>query len=78
MQTLLNIVGETNVYIAGRGGAGARVHLGAVRRVAEWTTQMLKVFGLGEGSAAKNSIGWGEASADGADSADVSAVVYRI
>lgn len=75
LQILLDLVSTTNTYLArGRGN----VNVSVVVAVAEWVTRMLRMFGLGEGSATNSRgervIGWGVAAAPGQQegAADVS------
>ena len=46
------------------------MNIGVVRHVSGWITQMLRMFGLGEG--APREIGWGVLQEEGEESADVS------
>ncbi|KAA1471808.1 hypothetical protein DENSPDRAFT_837899 [Dentipellis sp. KUC8613] len=60
LNVLRELVSRTNVYINSRGKA---LNVGVVERVARWTGDMLRIFGLGEGERAE--IGWGQDHADG-------------
>ncbi|BGP41854.1 cysteinyl-tRNA synthetase [Rhodotorula kratochvilovae] len=67
LQTLLDLVSQTNIYLA-RGRAQTNIR--AVLAVSEWVTRMLRMFGLGEGSpvegaAGERVVGWGAAAAPG-------------
>lgn len=67
LQTLAELVSHSNVYLQGR---PRLANIEPIRNVAEWLTRMLRMFGLGEGSAASQDglIGWGETSASGGQS----------
>ncbi|WRT66959.1 cysteine-tRNA ligase [Kwoniella shivajii] len=64
IQVLLDLIAKTNIYFSAR---ARDANLGVVTNVAEWITRMLRMFGLGEGAPAKNSIGWGLAVQGGDD-----------
>lgn len=57
LEILTKLVSKTNVYINTQ---GRNLNHGVVERVARWTGKMLRMFGLGEGSAQDPEIGWGE------------------
>ncbi|GAA6016231.1 hypothetical protein JCM11491_003776 [Sporobolomyces phaffii] len=72
IQLLLDLVSASNVYLS-RGRQN--VNVGALSAVSEWVTRMLRMFGLGEGSATDSKgerlVGWGVASSAGeGDSTD--------
>ncbi|WVF72463.1 cysteine-tRNA ligase [Kwoniella sp. CBS 6097] len=66
---LLDLIAKVNVYFSTRGRA---VNVGPVSTIAQWITRMLKMFGLGEGSAVGDAtaIGWGKEGEEGAVSGD--------
>ncbi|PAV18442.1 cysteinyl-trna synthetase [Pyrrhoderma noxium] len=57
LEILTKLVSKTNVYINTQ---GRNLNHGVVERVARWTGKMLRMFGLGEGSAQDPEISWGE------------------
>lgn len=66
LQILLDLVSASNVYLS-RGRQN--VNVGVLSAVSEWVTRMLRMFGLGEGSATDSKgeklVGWGAASQSG-------------
>ncbi|GAA5977435.1 hypothetical protein JCM10908_004979 [Rhodotorula pacifica] len=68
IQILLDTVSATNSYLS-RGRKN--VNVGVLLAVSEWVTRMLRMFGLGEGSATDGRgraiIGWGQAASASAD-----------
>jgi len=54
LEVLLNLVSEVNIYLAAKHRLTQ-----PVRDIAKWVTEMLRMFGLGEGTAAAE-IGWGK------------------
>lgn len=58
MTALSDLVSSTNSYIA-RGRAVIR--LAPIEAVARWVGRQLRMFGLGEGAATEETIGWGSA-----------------
>ncbi|KAF9793211.1 tRNA synthetases class I (C) catalytic domain-containing protein [Thelephora terrestris] len=57
LDVLRDIVSKANVYI---NSSGKAVNLAVVTRVARWAGDMLRMFGLGEGSRLEGEIGWGQ------------------
>ncbi|GAA5945967.1 hypothetical protein JCM3775_007564 [Rhodotorula graminis] len=73
LQTLLDLVSQTNIYLA-RGRSSTNIR--AVLAVSEYVTRMLRMFGLGEGSpvegpAGERVVGWGTAPVPGQEDAGV-------
>jgi len=73
LQTLLDLVSQTNIYLA-RGRSSTNIR--AVLAVSEYVTRMLRMFGLGEGSpvegvAGERVVGWGAAPEPGQEDAGV-------
>ena len=64
----MDLIGRTNVYFSG----STNYDVGLIECIALWISDMLKMFGLGEGF--KSSIGWGKAGQAEAGGADVSVV----
>ncbi|WVN89023.1 cysteine-tRNA ligase [Cryptococcus depauperatus CBS 7841] len=58
IQVLLDLVSNVNTYFASRGPRD--YNIGPVVTIAQWITRMLRMFGLGEGDASTNQIGWGK------------------
>lgn len=56
---LLELINKSNIYFS----RSPFVNVAPVAVIAEWITRMLKMFGLGEGSALgeQGGIGWGKA-----------------
>ena len=61
---LRELVSKTNVYI---NTSGAALDVGVLTRVARWVGDMLRMFGLGEGSRPDGEIGWGQDRASSLD-----------
>lgn len=59
---LRELVSKTNTYIAGR---GKDINVDLLVYIANWVGRMLRMFGLGEGSAASSEIGWGQEDREG-------------
>ncbi|KAJ3491237.1 hypothetical protein NLI96_g842 [Meripilus lineatus] len=55
INVIRDLVASTNIYITTR---GANLDVSVVERIARWTGQMLRMFGLGEGESSE--IGWGQ------------------
>jgi len=55
LDVLRDLVSKTNIYINSR---GKHLNIGVVEAVARWISQMLRIFGLGEGD--RTEIGWGQ------------------
>lgn len=75
MQDIFELLSSTNVYLNSR--SRKDVNLDVLLAVSSWTSSMLRMLGLGEGSEAdafgRPIIGWGLANVDGAEGAgDVS------
>ncbi|WVR05035.1 cysteine-tRNA ligase [Kwoniella sp. DSM 27419] len=72
INVLLDLVAKVNVYFSSR---GRDVNLEPVTAIAQWITRMLKMFGLGEGSAVTDAtaVGWGKEGDDAAGSGDFEA-----
>lgn len=70
LYVLLDLVNKVNVYFSAR---GREYNIQPVQVIAQWVTRMLKMFGLGEGSAVADAtaIGWGK-EGDSAGAGDVS------
>lgn len=60
LEVLLKLVSSTNTYIQ---SAKSNVSADLIRDIALWVTQMLRMFGLGEGPDT-GEIGWGEVAGD--------------
>jgi cysteinyl-tRNA synthetase len=69
LDVLRDIVSKANVYI---NSSGKAVNLAVVTRVARWAGDMLRMFGLGEGSRLEGEIGWGQDRSNSLGSAAVS------
>ena len=68
LDKILELISKTNVYLA-RGRSA--VNVSVIEMVANWTTKILRVFGLGEGATTRGTIGWGEVEKDGESVVDV-------
>lgn len=64
LEILLRLVSRVNVYINVQ---GQHLNTVVIERIAAWVGKMLRMFGLGEGSATSSEIvlGWGEERATG-------------
>lgn len=63
MSVLLSLVTRVNVYEKEAGRAG--VNAGVLEAVARWVSEMLRMFGLGQGAVRETDIGWGNSDATG-------------
>ncbi|KAG8901425.1 hypothetical protein FRB99_005313 [Tulasnella sp. 403] len=72
LDRLLELISRTNIYLS-RGRAS--VNVAVVEMVATWVAKMLRIFGLGEGSVSRNTIGWGKAEKDGEANIDRESVL---
>lgn len=74
ISVLTSLVGSSNAYLSTR---PRPKNIDPLRIVAEWLTRMLRMLGLGEGTAVnqEGAIGWGEVSADSDSAVDVSYLV---
>lgn len=52
---LRDIVSRTNIYINSQGKI---LNIGLIDNIARWVSEMLRMFGLGEGE--KSKLGWGQ------------------
>lgn len=66
INVIRDLVASTNIYITTR---GANLDVSVVERIARWTGQMLRMFGLGEGESSE--IGWGQELSPGEASVNV-------
>ncbi|EPQ30353.1 uncharacterized protein PFL1_01879 [Pseudozyma flocculosa PF-1] len=70
MEVLLDLVSKANVYEKSK-ARRTDVNVGVLEAVARYVGDMLKMLGLGEGPAASDALGWGDAaSGEGAGAAD--------
>ena len=69
LDVLRDVVSKTNVYI---NSSGKALNVGVVARATKWVGDMLRMFGLGEGSQSEGEIGWGQDRPSSLDSIVVS------
>lgn len=69
LDVLRDLVSKTNVYI---NSSGKALNVEVVTRVARWVGDMLRMFGLGEGSRLEEEIGWGKDRSSSLDDVAVS------
>ena len=62
LDVLLKLVSRANVYIT---HAQGKPNVSVLENIARWVGNMLRMFGLGEGSEVEGAIGWGESAPEG-------------
>lgn len=74
LESMVSLVNAANTYVSAK--QGNLLNTTPLEAVASWITRILRTFGLGEGPGfsygGRPEIGWGDAIATGAESADVS------